>query len=101
MKYLNARTIITFSLVAIITFSGIISCKKSSTPASKSRTELLTTAGWKILKDEVKTGAGPYVDVTSSYLPCELDNVGIFRVNATYEFNEGATKCSRFINLWV
>ena len=69
---------------------GIGACKKD---AAKSKTELLTQSNWKTVKEESKTGAGAWIDNTST-LACERDNITIFRTNATVEQNEGATKCN-------
>lgn len=92
MRKQTIRTTLLSVLTAILLF-GFVSCKKND--PEKSRTELLTQAGWKIVKDETRTGAsGPWVDITSSYAACEKDDVLAFRTNLSFEFNEGATKCS-------
>jgi hypothetical protein len=72
---------------------GIGACKKDAAPAAKSKTELLTQSNWKIVKEEYKTGAGAWIDNTSN-LACEKDNNIVFRTTATFELNEGATKCN-------
>ena len=82
-------------LVLIVVFSGVVSCTKSTTnPVTKSKTQYLTQAGWKLIKAELKTGAGPWVDQTSTISPCDLDDIALFNANGSYEQNEGATKCS-------
>jgi hypothetical protein len=71
---------------------GIGACKKDAAPAAKSKTELLTQSNWKQLKFEEKTGSGAWIENTT--VPaCEKDNNFIFGTTATYEQNEGATKC--------
>jgi hypothetical protein len=82
--------------ILFVTIISVISCKKDNetAPVVKPKAELLTQAAWKIVKDEEKTGNGAWIDITGSYLACEKDNQIIFRTNATYEENEGATKCS-------
>jgi hypothetical protein len=69
------------------------SCKKSSS-SPKSKSEYLTQATWKFVKSEYRVGTtGAWTDDTNTYGACEKDNLYIFRTNATYEANEGATKC--------
>jgi hypothetical protein len=78
------------TLVALTTLAA--SCKKDKT---KSNTELMALAPWKLIKAEFKTGtATTWTDITSSYAPCEKDDNYIFSANGTYENNEGASKCS-------
>jgi hypothetical protein len=93
MKTMIKSTIRTASvcLSAALLLSGLSSCKKSST--EKSKAELLTQSAWKIVKEEEKVGNGSWVDNTLNSSACTLDNNFIFSSNATFEFNEGATKC--------
>ena len=88
------KNIINLCLVGSLLFFGVISCKKSNDAVGKSRTELLTQAAWKLVKDETKTGTGPWIDQTPFYSPCEKDDNFVIKLNGTYELNEGATKCS-------
>lgn len=69
---------------------GIGACKKDAT---KSKKELLTQSSWKVVKEESKSGSGPWVDNTST-LACEKDNQFVFGTTSTLELNEGATKCN-------
>lgn len=78
-------------LILGVTLLTISSCKKDK---AKSKTDLITAGGWKIVKVEEKAGTGAWIDETGTYLTCELDNVNTFRTNATYEITEGTTKCS-------
>lgn len=77
--------------VSVLFFIGFSSCKKDSTP--KSKTDLLTQSSWQITKRETKTGAGAWVAVPPS-LPCSMDDYRTFRTNLSWDDNEGATKCS-------
>jgi Lipocalin-like domain len=80
-------------LFSFVILSGIGACKKDSA-ADKSRTELITQAAWKLVKSESKTGTGAWVDGTGLFLACEKDDNFVFRTNASYEINEGLTKCA-------
>lgn len=84
---------IKFSSLCIAALAIVaMSCKKDS---KKSNTELMSQSAWKLVKAEVKSGAATtWSDITSTYVSCEKDNNYIFRSNGTFEFNEGATKCS-------
>jgi hypothetical protein len=84
---------ISVSILSIVTLFAIAfsSCKKNS---SKSKAELLTQAGWKEVKFESKTNNGAWVDVTGNPPTCDKDNISLFKTNNTFEYNEGATKCS-------
>ena len=77
-------------LILGITILTISSCKKDK---AKSKTDLITAGGWKIVKAEQKAGTSAWIDVTPS-AACEKDDVMIFNTNGTFEANEGATKCS-------
>jgi hypothetical protein len=81
-------------LLAIIAVVGFISCKKTS---EKSKTELLTQAGWKQTGGEMKAGAAGTWQADpnfTSMTACEKDNITVFKTDNTFEANEGATKCS-------
>ena len=86
---------ISFGLVALFFFSAFVSCSKTSTIINKSKSELLTQAGWKLTKAELRTGTGgAWVDQTGTLAACDLDDLAFFFINGNYEQNEGATKCS-------
>lgn len=71
----------------------IISCKKDG--PHKSSIDLLTQRSWKIVADEERIGnTGNWTDNFSSYSACEKDDETVFRLNSTYEINEGLTKCN-------
>lgn len=92
---MKMKTNLTLAIL-FVTIMSIISCKKDNevAPVVKPKSELLTQAAWKVIKDEEKTGNGNWIDNTNAYLPCEKDDLTIYRTNGTYENNEGATKCS-------
>ncbi len=63
------------------------------------KTGLLTQSSWKQVKQEYKTGSGPWEELVATPInptttSCRTDDYFIFHRNATYERNEGATKCS-------
>ena len=71
-------------------FFVLNSCKKEDT---KSKTDLITQKTWMIQKVESKEGTNPWEDDFPNWDACSKDDRYIFRVNNTYEFNEGLTKC--------
>ncbi len=71
-------------------FFVLNSCKKED---AKSKTDLLTQKAWMIQKAESKEGNNPWEDDFPNWDACSKDDRYIFRVNNTYEFNEGLTKC--------
>jgi hypothetical protein len=84
----------TAMLVASFFVLSSSKCKKDD-PIVKTKAELITAAAWKITKVEARTStAAPWVDYTSFLQACDKDNPTVIRSNATYEVNEGATKCS-------
>jgi hypothetical protein len=87
---IQLKTVRTLLILGVSLFT-ISSCKKDK---AKSKTDLITAGGWKLVKAEEKVGTGAWIDDTGSYSACEKDDVMIFNSNATYEANEGATKCS-------
>lgn len=83
------------SLVLIIGFI-IGSCKKGTEvkPVLESKVELLTKSEWKYSGMLVKIpGSDVWEDAFSVYEPCSKDDKTIFRLDNTYEVNEGGTKC--------
>ncbi len=72
------------------------SCKKDDDPVpQKTKTELITLGNWKFVKVESRTTpTGAWSDAGGLLQACEKDNINVIRTNATYEINEGATKCS-------
>src|SRR5215218_3578624 len=64
--------------IAAFTVCTFFSCKKES---NQSRTELLTSAGWYLVKSDAYNTDTPYVNIPLE--PCEKDNV--------YKFNKDET----------
>jgi hypothetical protein len=93
MMKISIRHAVLF-LFSFAILSGIGGCKKDDTAAAKTKTELITQAAWKLVKAESKTGAAAWVDYTSTFAACEKDDNFVFRTNASYEINEGLTKCA-------
>jgi hypothetical protein len=85
---------IILKLLAVVVVIGVFSCKKES---AKSRTELLTQAGWRETSAEMKTGASGTWGADPSFTSlsaCEKDDITLFKTGGVFEVNEGATKCS-------
>ena len=72
---------------------AFISCTKNST--DKTKTELLTTGGWRLESKQTKIStASAYTDITSGIVTCKKDDVLSFTNPSTYTVTEGATKCN-------
>jgi hypothetical protein len=77
-------------LVAIAAFA-FASCKESTddeTPASKTKTELITSGSW-VTSDVLINGASIWVLAEA----CSKDDFMTFKTNGTVITDEGATKC--------
>lgn len=91
-KFLQGCLLLAFSFVVLRSSS----CKKDGddTQQAETKTQLLTKANWKIVKAEARsTPAAAWSDATSLLDACDKDNIQVYRTNATFELNEGATKC--------
>lgn len=91
-KFFQGCLLLAFSLVVLRSSS----CKKDEddTQQTETKTQLLTKANWKLVKAEARsTPAAAWSDATSLLDACEKDNIQVYRTNATFELNEGATKC--------
>jgi hypothetical protein len=86
-KIIRSTALLTLITAFILSIGA---CKKD---AAKSKTQLLTQSSWKVLKFENRTGSGAWIENTS-VLACDKDNIFVFGTPATYEENEGATKCN-------
>ncbi len=80
----NLLFIISISLLVV---TVMFSCKKKKIPPTK--TELLTSASWKI--EKVVAGI---TDVTNYIPACSRDNLITFVSNGTGSTSEGATPCT-------
>lgn len=87
------KSLIRLTLIAVSAMFILASCSKDEEEVSKTRTELLTQADWKIVSDMNKSGSDPWNDEISSYDACELDNYLSFKIDHTAVYDEGATKC--------
>ena len=79
-------------LVTIFTISLFIfpSCGKDyTTPAPKTKTQLLTQSTWKF-----KSAFAGSTDISSSIQTCQKDNILTFATAGTGTLDEGATKCN-------
>lgn len=74
------------------------SCKKSDTsPATPSKTDLLTAKSWRLSADKITSTVGTTSNTTDEYASspaCERDNFIKFNTNKTATFDEGPTKCN-------
>jgi hypothetical protein len=68
------------------------SCSRNE-DALPTANDLLTKTPWKLVKDEQRKNQGPWTS-NNVWLPCELDDLLVFKTDGQYEFNEGAVKCS-------
>jgi len=85
MKQLKSTTLI-LMLVSLSFFA----CKKSSTSAPKTKTELITQNSWKF---DHASAAG--IGDVSSFIPdCYKDNVTVFATGGTGTISEEANVCS-------
>jgi hypothetical protein len=92
-------------------FSSAGTCTRSGTEKAhieynitivpvKTKTELLTQHNWKLVDELTTTGTGLInLRIIPSYgllttRACKKDDRYVFRTNARYEVNEGATRCS-------
>lgn len=81
------KGLILIALAAII----FTACKKNeddNTPASKTKTEMITTGSW-ITVDMLYNGAS----IWALSDPCSKDDFMTFKTNGTVITDEGATKC--------
>jgi hypothetical protein len=77
----------------VLAIVGFISCKKTETKV-QSRSEILTSKAWVVVKAEEKSHTNPWVDVFPAWLPCEKDDKWIFKTDLSLEYNDAANPCS-------
>jgi hypothetical protein len=66
---------------------------KPETVAKPTKTQLISSKNWKMIKTTYSLNGAPEVDFTGSYPSCALDNLYRFDANGNYSENEGTTKC--------
>ncbi|MFD2521229.1 hypothetical protein [Emticicia soli] len=87
-----SKSLIVLAFTSLVMFS----CKEKAV-VLKSKTEYLagtTSKSWKNTKAEATNPQGLKVDLVLNQPDCVVDNRLVFYPNNTYEFKEGATKCS-------
>ena len=84
----------TYFLVLSILFSALFFTGCSKGDGVKTKTELLTTGGWRLENKQVKIGAGNWTDVTSGIAACKKDDAISYSTPSTYTVTEGASKCN-------
>ena len=89
-------------LLMITSVTTTLSCSKDdkNTNIAKTKTELLTAGSWKRTA-LISTPAYDWnadgtfaTNILNTMLPCEKDNLDIYKTNGIIETNEGATKCN-------
>lgn len=86
-------------LLTLASILFVYGCSKNdsgtTTPAAPTKTALLTTKDWLMTSKQFKkTTDATWTDSYSQLSPCDKDDRYVFNAAATYEINEGATKCS-------
>ncbi|MBL0146169.1 MAG: hypothetical protein IPP48_10690 [Chitinophagaceae bacterium] len=84
----------TYFLVLSILFSALFITGCSKEDGVKTKTELLTSGGWRLENKQVKIGAGNWTDVTSGIAACKKDDAISYSTPSTYTVTEGASKCN-------
>jgi hypothetical protein len=84
----------------IVLLAIVVSCNKDSDEAdSKTKTELLTAAPWKLIAATINPAYNYYGDGNATtnihgiLKACEKDDFEVYKTNVTVEYNEGPTKC--------
>jgi hypothetical protein len=77
------------ALFAIILFSTGCKKKHDDQPATKTRTELITTGTWKF-----STATSSGFDVSGFLQSCQKDNTLTFHTDGTGVIDEGTSKCN-------
>ena len=95
---MNTKILSFVLLGSFLAFQGCKDDEGSTTPAAKTKTELLSASPWIMSAGTVSPGM-PYgegnliTDLFSMSEPCEKDDETIFKADGTGSQNEGATKC--------
>ena len=84
----------TFKILAFILIAslGITACKKDKD--KKSRTELLTSAPWIIVKFEERENNGAWDNTFPGVPACSKDDKWIFKTDKSLDLTEGNTACT-------
>lgn len=85
----------TLCTIAISLFFIVIGCSKGGdSTTSVTNTQLLTASDWIYTAQQSKAvSSSVWTDDFVSLKACQKDNHLVFRVNGTFESNEGPTKC--------
>jgi len=67
-------------------------CKKGND--NNSKTQLLTSQEWKIIKSESRVNSDPFTDHYPSLPSCTQDDKYKFNTDNTYVLSEGVSKCN-------
>lgn len=89
MNFTNTKTLL-FGILVL----GTLSCKKSSTAPSKSKTELLTQAAWKIDVGGVDADKNGTIDLATNYPACQLDDTFLFKTGGSGDYNNNTLTCN-------
>ncbi|MBC7934599.1 MAG: hypothetical protein H7Y86_04465 [Rhizobacter sp.] len=78
--------------IAIAAMAFFSSCKKEG---DESRTSLLMSGSWKVVKAQAQINGGAWEDVTSdNFEPCYIDNRYSFATSGVVTQDEGPTLCN-------
>jgi hypothetical protein len=98
-----ARKIQLILFLMVRTVATVLSCKKEkddSTPAAKTKTELITTGSWKrtalVSNPAYDWNANGVFDtnILNTMFSCEKDNFETYQKNGMVVTSEGASKCN-------
>ena len=81
-------------IIIFVTLLEILnSCKKSSTQTQKN-VALLTNQSWAILSIQERVNHGSWIDIYTGFQICTTDNKLLFKIDNSYNWDEGPTKCN-------
>jgi len=95
---------LSFFALSLTLFTGVVSCSKDNeepTPATKTKTELLTAKNWRLTAEQmtmVSGGKTTTEDHFKDYEACEKDDFYKFNPDKSLIADQGATKCSSSAN---
>lgn len=83
------------SLITLVIILCFISCKKDNEDENISKTDLLTSKAWVMLKNELQQQpTATWIDFWPSEPACERDNKWIFKKDLSLELNESLLPCN-------